>query len=152
MYLIFLRKKALSPLKKGAHHTILVCLQLDRSAPHEEVQATSTLHGHSNINLNAICSMQNQPMHELLKKKRICQKNIYRTACSTINLWLCWRVRPLLIAEFTPALRQGFPSQSRFMFRPKKPQRLLWKRGLATKAFGLLCPADSVGTQSSTPT
>jgi hypothetical protein len=59
-----------------------------------------------------------------------------------IYLELCWRARPLLIAALTPALRQGFASQSRFVCRPKTPQRFLWKRGLATKAFGCLCPAD----------
>jgi hypothetical protein len=56
------------------------------------------------------------------------------------------------ILQFTSALRQGFPSQSHFMFRPKKPLRFLWKRGSATEAFGRMCPADSAGTPSSTPT
>ena len=87
-----------------------------------------------------------------LEEKTNLLKNIYRTACSTINLGLCWRVQSLLIAEFIPALRQGFPSQSHFMFRPKKTPRFLWKRGSATEAFGYLCPADSAGTPSSTPT
>jgi hypothetical protein len=37
-------------------------------------------------------------------------------------------------------------------FRPKKSQRFLWKRGTATEAFGRMCPADCMGTPSSTPT
>ena len=34
--------------------------------------------------------------------------NIYGTACDSINLGLCWRVRSFLIAAFSPALLQDF--------------------------------------------
>jgi hypothetical protein len=47
-------------------------------------------------------------------------KEHLRACSSTIHLELCWRVRSLLVAALTPALRQGFPSQSHFMCRPKK--------------------------------
>ena len=52
-------------------------------------------------------------------------RSTYGLACSTIYLGLCWHALLLLIAAFTPALMQGFPSQSYLMSRQEASQRFL---------------------------
>jgi hypothetical protein len=142
---------------KRAHYTIQNILQLDRSAPPKEVQATKK--GPSNpkhawilkhVLESDLFYAKSTNVLTVEEKTNLLNKKIHGTACNTINLRLYWRARSLLITEFTLALKQGFPFQSHFVStdicRPKKPKRFLWKQRLATGAFGRLSPADCVGT------
>ena len=119
VYSILLRMKARA---KRARCPSQNRLQLDPSAKEKGVQSTNTERGFSKLKLLAICSLSNQQMYYLLKKKQKCLRYIYGLAWITIDLRLCLRAQFLLIAVDTVVLRELFPSQSRVMFRQETRQ------------------------------